>query len=144
VLGPVQFKLLKQIWKGQKVIREGPSRAIFWVVLKRGNQCIEYGLDSDPIHNSRVACLPFVQKGIIQLWKTEGEVPPRSLLNTTKNTPSTISVLDQGAAIVRDGLSSTHLELRLKGEKLQGVWVVAKQKDSKLWTFVRIDGTQWP
>ena len=76
---------------------------------------------------------------MIMFWKTEGEVPPRSLLNTTKNTPSTISVLDQGAATVKDCLSSTHLELRLKGAKLHGAWVAAKQKDSKLWTLVRID-----
>jgi hypothetical protein len=137
--GQVQFKLLKQTWKGQKVIREGPSRTLYHLVFKRADQYSGLALNADPIHNNRVACLPFTQKSTIALWKTVGEVPPRSLLNTTKNTPSMISVLDQGAVIIKDGFSSTHLEYRFQGPKLQGTWVAAKQKDSKLWTFVRID-----
>jgi hypothetical protein len=122
----VRFKLLKQTWKGQKVIREGPSRTLFWVALNRGNRYTGFVLESDPIDNSRVACLPVSNANIIgTLWTTEGDVPLSSPLNTTKNTPSMISVLDQGAATMKDGLSSTHLELRLKGAKLHGVWVVA-------------------
>jgi hypothetical protein len=127
------------------VIREGPSRTLFWVALNRGNRYTGFALDSDPIQNNRVVCLPVENANIIgTLWQTEGEIPPSSPLNTTKNTPSMISVLDQGAATVKDGLSSTHLELRLKGAKLHGVWVVAKQKDSKLWTFVRSDERRRP
>jgi|GEM_PF-968576 len=144
---PAEFKLLKQTWKGQQVIREGASRTIFYLILKgpdRQNNHIGFALNADPIHNKRVAGLQHKDDNIMDaLWKTVGEVPPRSLLNTTKNTPSTISLLDQGR-VTFDQSSSTEWVFRFKGAKLTGIWILAKQNDSKLWTFVRIDGTQWP
>ena len=136
-VGHGQFKLLKQTWKGQKVIREGPSRTLYHLVFKRADKFAGFALNADPIHNNSVACLPVSNANIIgTLWKTEGEVPPRSLLNTTKNTPSTISLLDQGAATVISEKNGKFIKLKFRGNKLKGLWVASQQEGSKIWDFL--------
>ena len=83
-----EFKYLEQTWKGQKVIREGPSRTLYYFVLKRGGNYFSIALNSSALNSVAVAGLPFEHGEL--LWTAEGEVPPKSALNPTKNTPSHI------------------------------------------------------
>jgi len=48
-----QFKFLVQIWKGQKVIREGPSRTLYYFMLKRGRNYFSIALTQRERHKRR-------------------------------------------------------------------------------------------
>ena len=128
-----QFKFLVQTWKGQKVIREGPSRTLYYFVLKRGQNYFSLALNSSALNAVAAAGLPFAHSEL--LWTAEGEVPANSALNPTKNTPSQIQVLDRGEAIVLGEEDGKWIKLKLKGKKLNGLFFVAQQEGSKMWTF---------
>ena len=132
-----QFKYLMQTWKGQKVIREGPSRTLYYFVLKRGQNYFSIALNSDVLNAVATAGLPFAHGEL--LWSAEGEVPPKSALNPTKNTPSHLQVLDQGEATVLSEEGGGFMKLKLKGTKLKGLWVATQQEESKMWTFQRTE-----
>ena len=128
-----QFKFLVQTWKGQKVIREGPSRTLYYFVLKRGQNYFSLALNSSALNAVAAAGLPFAHGEL--LWTAEGELPPKSALNPTKNTPSRIQVLDQGEAIVLSEEGGKWIKLKLTGRKRKGLFFVAQQEGSKMWTF---------
>jgi hypothetical protein len=120
-----EFKYLMQTWKGQKVIREGPSRTLYYFVLKRGHNYFALALNSGALHAVATAGLPFARAAL--LWTAEGAVPPNSALNSTKNTPSRIQVLDQGEATVLSEENGKFMKLKLNGKKLNGLWVAMQQ-----------------
>jgi hypothetical protein len=62
-------------------------------------------------------------------------VPPNSPLNPTKNTPSHIVILDQGDATVLSEENGKFVKLKIKGQKLNGLFFIAQQEGSKMWTF---------
>jgi len=128
-----QFKFLVQTWKGQKVIREGPSRTLYYFVLKRSNNYFSIALNTSALNAVAAAGLPFAHAEL--LWSAEGEVPINSPLNPTKNTPSHIQLLDHGEAIVLSEDEGKWLKLKLKGEKLKGLFFMAQQEGSKMWSF---------
>ena len=130
-----EFKYLVQTWKGQKVIREGPSRTLYYFVLKRAENYFSLALNSSALNAVAAAGLPFAHGEL--LWTAEGEVPANSSLNPTKNTPSHIQVLDQGEAIVLGEDIGRFIKLKLKGKKLNGPWVAMQQEGSKMWSFQR-------
>ena len=128
-----QFKFLVQTWKGQKVIREGPSRTLYYFVLKRSNDYFSIALNTSALNAVAVAGLPFAHAEL--LWTAEGEIPANSPLNPTKNTPSQIAVLDEGEATVLSEENGKFMKLKLKGTKLNGLWVAMQQEGSKMWAF---------
>ena len=130
-----QFKFLVQTWKGQKVIREGPSRTLYYFVLKRGQNYFSLALNSSALNAVAAAGLPFAHGEL--LWTAEGELPPKSALNPTKNTPSRIQVLDQGEAIVLSEEGGKFMKFKLKGKKLKRLWVASQQEGSEMWSFQR-------
>jgi len=132
-IGNAQFKFIKQTWKGQKVIREGPSRTQFFFILKQAKKYWAIALNADIGATPTAAGLPFQHSSL--LWTVEGEVSPKSILNPSKNTPSRIEVLDRGKAIVLS--EGKFKKFMLKGKKLKGLWVAYQQEGSKMWTFER-------
>jgi hypothetical protein len=128
-----EFKYLEQTWKGQKVIREGPSRTLYYFVLKREQNYFALALNTSALNAVAAAGLPFAHAAL--LWTAEGEIPPNSALNPTKNTPSRIQVLDQGEAIVVSEENGKFMKFKLRGKKLNGLWVAAQQEGSKMWIF---------
>jgi hypothetical protein len=130
-----EFKFLVQTWKGQKVVREGPSRTLYYFVLKRAENYFSIALNTSALNAVATAGLPFQHAEL--LWTAEGEVPPKSALNPTKNTPSLIQVLDQGEAIVLSEENRKFMKLKLTGKKLKGLWVALQQEGSKMGTFAK-------
>jgi len=130
-----EFKYLVQTWKGQKVIREGPSRTLYYFVLKRAKNYFSIALNSSALHAVATAGLPFAHGEL--LWTSEGEAPANSTLNPTKNTPSQIRVLDQGDAIVVGEEEGEWIKLKLKGRSLNGLFFCARQEGSKMWSFTK-------
>jgi hypothetical protein len=127
------FKFLKQTWKGQKVIREGPSKTQFYFVFKDAKDIWAIALNADLTEQQSAAGLVFTKADA--LWDTEGVIAPGTKLNTTKNTPSNISILDKGAASMFTETENTFKKFILKGKSLKGVWVAYQQEESKMWTF---------
>jgi hypothetical protein len=80
-----------------------------------------------------VAGLPIAHAA--RLWAAEGEGPPNSPLDPTKNTPSQIAVLDQDEAIVLSEEEGRFIKIKLRGKKLNGFWIAMQQEESKMWTF---------
>jgi hypothetical protein len=70
-----QFKLLKQIWKGQKVIREGPSRTQYYLLLKRFHDYFAFAVNSDMSASTSVTGVPFPHGSA--LANAEGEIRSR-------------------------------------------------------------------
>ena len=125
------FKFLKQTWRGQKVIREGPSRTLYYFVLKQDKTYFSLALNTSLLSSETATGLPFPHH--ISLWSAEGEIAPGTKLNPTKNTPSQIEVIDHGKATIL--IEDKVMKLTLKGKKLKGVWVAFQQKDSNLRTI---------
>jgi len=125
-----RFKFLKQTWKGQKVVREGPSRIQYYFVLKHGKNYFSLALNASLLASETATGLPFRHSS--SLWAAEGEIRPKTKLNPTKATPSKIEVLDQGKATML--IEGDFRKFILKGKELKGVWVAFQQEGSDLWT----------
>lgn len=134
-IGHGEFKFLKQTWRGQKVILEGPSRTLYYFVLKRGKNYFALALNASLLASETATGLPF--RHPIPLWTAEGEVAPGSKLNPSKATPSNIEVLDQGKVTVlkEKESNSKSTKLILFGKKMKGTWAAFQQDGSNLWTI---------
>lgn len=126
-----QFKFLKQTWRGQKVIREGPSRTQFYFVLKRNDDYFALAVNSDLSTSTSATGVSFPHAAA--LLNAEGSIPPGSKLNPTKATPSSIEVVDSGPALIFLS-EAKFLKFALKGKKLKGAWVASKQEGSDMWS----------
>ncbi|MGB7531828.1 MAG: hypothetical protein WA977_02465 [Halobacteriota archaeon] len=131
-IGQADFKFLKQTWKAQKVVREGPSRTLYYFILKQGKTYFSLALNTSLLASETATGLPFCH--LIPLWTAEGEIPPNTKLNPTKATPSNIEILDKGKATILIEDKGKIKKFILKGKKLKGVWV-AFQESSNLWTI---------
>lgn len=129
--GDAEFKFIKQTWRGQKVIREGPSRTLYYVILKQDKSYFSLALNTSLLSSETAAGLPFSHP--IPLWIAKGEIEPGTKLNPTKATPSKIEVLDQGKATVL--IEDKVKKFILKGKKIKGVWIAFQQEGSNLWTI---------
>lgn len=129
-----RFVLHEQTWRGPIQIRTGPSRTVWWLRLDVGgkrlkvlrlyrnpleNQSLTAELD-DTAAQSRPAAMDF-----------EGDVSPGHYLNPTKDTPSSLAVLDKGGAKFEqtDGV----IRLTLEGERLAGEYVLERNDGEWLW-----------
>lgn len=129
--GQGDFKFIKQTWRGQKVIRAGPSRTLYYFILKHDKTFFSLALNTSLLSSVSATGLPFPHH--ISLWSAEGEVPPGTKLNPTKATPSEIEVLDQGKATVL--IEDEVRKFILKGKHLKGVWFAFQQEGSNLWSI---------
>ena len=125
------FKFLKQTWRGPKVIRAGPSRTLYYFILKHDKTFFSLALNTSLLASPTAAGLPF--RYPISLWTAEGEIKPGTKLNPTKATPSQIEVLDQGKATIL--IEDKVRKFILKGKKLKGAWIAFQQEGSNLWTI---------
>lgn len=118
-----QFKLQKQTWKGVEIVRPGPSRVEFHLLLKSKTQIDDFISDRKPPTSG------IMKKATKKRWETTGDIKPKTKLNPTKNTPSKIELLDQGTF---RWLDSKKTILKLKGKELRGTYTIPKDKDSKV------------
>ncbi|MHB2025137.1 MAG: DNA adenine methylase [Elusimicrobiota bacterium] len=137
ISGKVPFALQYQSFRGQIVVRRGPSRE-FWTIriAQSPRRILSFQLSSDPLKTGAAsATLKIETTG--KYMELEGELPPGSPLNPTKNTPSSIFIEDKGDAVVLvDG--DTFKKFEFRGKKLKGLWI-AQRRDVKtdLWQLSR-------
>ena len=139
-MGPAIYKVFRQTWKGQTVIREGPARMRYYFAVcqeAKGNVKFALASQNNPLENKEVACVKFEHAAALcGLNEKITEPEPGSTLNETKNTPSKIELLEQGKMSI---LSNTNFRrFRLRDGEMEGSWVAFQREEgSTIWTLRR-------
>ena len=149
----VRFSLQWHWWRGQRVVRAGPTTQ-HWDLrldLPANSGKMHFVLTQNPLKNKEVSAIwkPCKYEGWMDF---EGYLPPRNErkkmskeelkkfpkgleeANPTKNTPAYLKILDKGEAIVyEDGQLFKKFEF--KGKKLKGLWTFEREDTSKFWVM---------
>jgi hypothetical protein len=139
-LGPAIYKIFRQTWKGQTVIREGPTRMRYYFAIcqaTKGNVKFALATQSNPLENKELVGVTFTEAAALcELSAKVTEIAPKSKLNTTQDTPSKIELLESGRASI---LSNTNFRrFRLRDGKLEGNWIAFQREEgSSIWTLKR-------
>ena len=121
-----KFALQEQIFRGPIVIRPTPSTRKWWLRLDAGERTLRtWEIESDPLRNPKVAGV-FSRERDKKRLTLEGDIPPQSPLNPSKDTPSAITVLDKGEAIILED-TQDFLRIDFKGKKFKGVYVFQRE-----------------
>ncbi len=137
-LGPAIYKVFRQTWKGQTVIREGPARTRYYFAIcqeTKGSVKFALSLQNNPLENKEVAGVLFEEAAsLCNLKNNVTDIIPGTKLNVTKNTPSKIELLERGSTSI---LSNTNFRrYRLRDGKLKGTWVAFQREEgSAIWTL---------
>ena len=139
-----RFKFLRQTFKGQAAIRFGPSTTIYWFILDEPK--LSLALDNDPFIRQSVAGMEMESRYVDLLWGVRSASPePGSELNPTKDTPSSIELVEEGEAIVMEQ-EPGFLRFKLNGKELSGYFICSwEEKNSRIVLFGKasnIDTTQ--
>lgn len=140
-LGPARFRFIKQTWKGQKVIRGGPSRVVYYFLIfqrSAGKETFCLAMENGMAKQAATSGIEVPKLADALKTVEEGEVPTESILNPTKATPSKIEILDEGPASIIS--VSAFKRYRLDGKKLKGIWIAFKRDEkSKMWILKKSD-----
>lgn len=143
-----KWVLVYQSWKGQRVVRGGPTREVWRLGLDIGGKLRQFELQTDPLAEEQVSAIAKPMKGR-SLWELEGDIEPGKsyegdVWNDTKATPSSMKRMDGGVATVLESGPSM-IRLRLRGKKLRGVYVLeAEEEDSPIWLWSQSEGPGQP
>ncbi|MEM1667192.1 MAG: XkdF-like putative serine protease domain-containing protein [Thermofilaceae archaeon] len=132
-----KFRLLEQTYKKQFVIRWGPSTLIYYFLMDEPKLAI--ALENSPLLRNSVAGIELQDKYWNALWSIKEKINPEpgTLLNPTKDTPSTIKVIDEGEAVIMQE-EPGFLRLELRGEHMKGYWnVVWESEDAPFLVLAR-------
>jgi len=123
------FILLHQWFRGQIVIRFGPSTE-FWRLILGDFQLI---LQSNPLDGEVFGYQkPLEDQDLWHIGKKQ-ELSPGSKLNPTKNTPSFIEKLDSGNCILIDS-SDIFKKVDFEGKSLKGAFALVRESEtSDIW-----------
>lgn len=134
-----KFKLFRQTYRGQIVIRWGPSTQLFWFLLDEPRLVLS--LENDPRLRAQVSGVEMGREYWNALWELQELEPrPGTLLNPTKETPSRIELVEEGIASVMQE-EAQFLRLKLEGDKLRGYFnVVWEDPDSPVILFGKARG----
>lgn len=131
----VPFVLQYQTFRGPIVVRYGPSKE-FWTlrIATSPNRVLAFQLSSDPTKSKSLSATLDIERTDAYM-KVEGDVPPGSPLNPTKDTPSNITILDKGETFVLID-NETFKKFEFRGKKITGLWIT-QRPDIKIsiWEF---------
>jgi len=134
-----RFKLFRQTFRGQIVIRFGPSTTLYYLLLEKPRMV--FSLDNDPRLRSEVAGVELDDEYYRALWPKTGvfEPQPATLLNPTKETPSKIELVDEGEMLVLEEEPGL-LRVRLSGKEIVGYYLILwEEEDSPIVVVRRSD-----
>ena len=146
---PVNFSLILQVWKGQKVIRVGPSR-IIWRILfdmpeDKDHPITSFALNDNPIEveettATRVPCPDekALDRGKPNEDRSYLEPKEGSYWNDSKATPAACRLLTSGTATFFT--INGFWKFLLKSKRLKGLFTLTQQDSSDLWTWKRSAG----
>lgn len=134
----VPYVLSYQYWRGQPVVRAGPTREEWHLTLDRGSGKVDsWALRSNPLDTKRTNGIKRDYSGSA-LLTYDGDVEPGKaydgdVLNDTKATPSRLQILDKAnASLLED--SERIIKMQFKGGKMKGTWIL-RQEAGDLWVF---------
>lgn len=133
----VPYVLSYQYWRGQAVVRAGPTKEEWHLTLDRDGSVDSWALQSNPLEAERSSAIKRDYKGKA-LLNHEGDVEPGKaydgdVLNPTKDTPSRIVVIDHGKATLLED-SEQFVKLTFSGGKLKGTYVL-RSEAGDLWVY---------
>jgi len=113
------FSLHRRWFKGQTVIRRGPSQVVYDLRIQTGQGIKHYVLDYDPLTTVEVSATS--GQSIDSKWFDVGrgvaeELVPGSELNPSKNTQAWTRLLDEGR------VEQTNGQIQFYGRNLKGLW----------------------
>lgn len=146
---PVKFSLVVQIYKGQLVLRTGPSRIIWRFLLDlpvdKNHPVTAFALTSNPIENKEISAswTPCPDTKALERGKPDEDkkyLEPKegSFWNDTKNTFSSNRQLTSGTVtflIIND-----FWKFLIKSKHLKGLYTLMRQDTSDLWTWKKSAG----
>lgn len=134
-----EFALIRKWFRGQIVIRFGPSSQSWMLILKNNDKIDTFLAERDPLDNDQVAAIKDTTKSsaienIFNL-KEETEIKPgESALNVTKNTPGFLTPEDHGSMqILESGLD--FWKIKFSGEHLKGLYIIHRDPGEAIWTM---------
>lgn len=133
--GPASYKILRQTWKGQKVIREGASRTVYYFLICQDNVA-KFGLafQNNPLKNNELTGLAAKEKNKLCDIRKDENIKPGTALNLTQATPSKIIVLDVGSATILN--TSNFKRYKIRTGRMKGTWQAYNREDgSVMWTL---------
>jgi len=137
-----EFTLQYQFWKGPatkrgkfKVVRAGPSRSRYNLLLSFDRKFYFFILDHN-ISETDLTTGFIWKKGKPEDREVEGEIPPKTRLNDSKNTWCVIEKLDEGSLVVfEDG--EFFKKFQFKGKQLKGLFAFRRHKGEEFWMIKR-------
>ena len=127
------FALLHQAFRGQIVVRFGASTE-FWRLIIQNSKSLQLILHNNPVetetfgYEKALETQELLEPEFIS-GKKPKDIPARSPLNPTKQTPSTITPLDNGTCVLMED-SDTFKKIDFKGKSLKGVYAIARESES--------------
>jgi hypothetical protein len=136
------FVLSWQVWRFRTGTREGPTKQVWHLAFdKPGGGLQTWVLQASPLDSELVTAIETPRKGKA-LLELEGDVPPGEsiqgdVLNDTKQTPSSMNILDAGRATIEE-LAPGQVRVQFRGEKLKGAYTLtAEEKGGDLWIMTK-------
>jgi len=145
----IGFSLILQVFKGQTVIRGGPSRTIWRFLFdlpedeKHPVTC--FVLNDNPIEEDSTTAsrVPCPDEGALERGKPNEDrsylkPKPGSFWNDSKATPSACRLLTAGKATFF--AINGFWKFTLDSKRLKGLFTISQQDSSNLWTWRRSAG----
>lgn len=136
----VEFVIQHIWWKGQQVVRRGPSREYWHIRFEpsRGEPLMDFVLTADPLAEEGGIDGLYIDEPSHD-WMDRGEkteeIKPGEPGNPTKNTPAWIEMTDRGRALILES-NESFVKANFRGKSLKGLFVFARQEPgSTAWNF---------
>lgn len=144
-----RFLLLAQYWKGQQVIRSGPSKTLFRLffdthIQSDNSKLLHFSILTDPIGSSEFSAMLIPCPDLMALergkrFENQYYLLPKegSFWNDSKDTHSWVERLDWGTSAI--SIDKNSYKFIFMGLKLKGIFVATKKieddEKNSLWTF---------
>ena len=137
------FVLARQAFKGQQVVREGPTRTRWFLMFPAGGGEMHLlMMDVDPAEEKGQIAAVHQHQRSTDLMELDGPADPGTTVggykvNDTKDTPSDWRIVDSGKVAVLEEEPNRWL-LNFSGRDIRGHWTAqAEEAGSKLWLLER-------
>lgn len=140
-----EFVLAKRTWKGQTVIRFGPSTTVYDLYVKNGNTQ-HFELQESPVEKD-VAIIPveskaFSEKVFSMNIGDKEDLPPNTKMNPTKDTPATMEIIDKGSVLILTD-EDTHKKYSFEGNELTKTYFLKAEDENNpegFWMMSKLEG----
>jgi ATP-dependent DNA ligase len=126
-----EYKLIHRWWKGQFVVRFGPSTELWDFIIKDGENFYHWEVAGDPRSDEFTANLVDDSRVTDQLWSIDGytRIAPSTEANPTKDTPAWAEIEGRGSVeIVED--SETEKKYSIDDDV---IWFMQESPGSEMW-----------